>query len=210
MFTQLLSNPLIFVYLILVFGFSLAIHEAAHAWMADRLGDPTAKLAGRLTINPLAHLDPLGTLMLFVFHFGWGKPVPIDEYNLQKPRQDAGLISLAGPSANLTLAAISAIVFRLTYHVFPLTYLLVPIVEINVSWALFNLLPIHPLDGGKILVGLLPAEPALRAEEFLQQYQLIFLLLIIFPFFGNSLVNIIIDPIANFLLGILLPAASLI
>jgi len=210
MFTQLFSDPLVLIYWLLAFGLSLSIHESAHAWMADHLGDPTARLAGRLTLNPLAHLDPLGTLMLLLFRFGWGKPVPFDEYNLQNPRRDAGLISLAGPASNLLLATISAVLFRLLYPLSSVFYLLVPIVILNVSWGFFNLLPIHPLDGGKILVGFLPAEPALKVEEFLQEFQLIFLLLIIFPFFGNSLVNLILDPVINFVLNLLMPGMPVV
>jgi len=210
MITQLFSNPVTLIYWLLAFGLSLSVHEAAHAWMADRLGDPTAKLAGRMTLNPLAHIDPLGTLMLLFFRFGWGKPVPFDDYNLQNPRRDAGLISLAGPASNLLLAALFALAFRLFYPLSSLFYLIVPIIVLNVSWGIFNLLPIHPLDGGKILVGFLPAEPALKVEQILQEYQLIFLLLIIFPFFGNSLISIILDPVINLILGVLLPGTPLI
>lgn len=210
MLTQLISNPPALIYWLLAFGISLSVHEAAHAWMADRLGDPTAKLSGRLTLNPLAHLDPLGTLMLLFFRFGWGKPVPFDPYNLQNPRRDAGIISLAGPASNLLFATISAIIFRFTYHLSPITYLLIPIITLNVSWAIFNLLPIHPLDGGKVLVGFLPQELALKVEQFLAQYQLIFLILIIFPFFGNSLVSIVIEPVINFILKILMSGMPLV
>lgn len=214
MLTQLFSNPITLIYWLLAFGLSLSIHEAAHAWMADRLGDPTARLAGRMTLNPLAHLDPLGTLMLLFFRFGWGKPVPIDDYNLQNPRKDAGLISLAGPAANLILATTLSLILRLSPPAsnFSLltSVLLTPIIILNVSWGIFNLLPIHPLDGGKILVGFLPSESALKVEEILEEYQLIFLLLIIFPFFGNSLISIILDPVINLILGILLPGMSVV
>jgi len=211
MVTQLLSNPFSLIYWLLAFGISLSVHEAAHAWMADRLGDPTAKLSNRLTLNPLAHIDPLGTLMLFVFGFGWGKPVPFDPYNLRNPRRDAGLISLSGPAANLILAAILSVILRLfTIYYLIFNILLVPIITLNVRWAIFNLLPFHPLDGGKVLVGFLPPAQALKAEEFLTQYQLIFLMLIIFPFFGNSLISLVIDPVINFLLNLLLPGMPLI
>ena len=210
MIDQLFTNPILFFIWALAFLISLSVHEAAHALAADRLGDPTAKLAGRLSLNPLAHLDPIGTLMILFFRFGWGKPVPVDDYNLRHPRRDAGLISLAGPAANLLLAVILSAIFRYTYHLSFITYLLIPTIIFNVSLGIFNLVPIHPLDGGKILVGFLPAEEALKVENFLAQYQLIFLMLIIFPFFGNSLVSRIIDPVINFLLGILLPGMALI
>jgi len=212
MVAQLFSDPIFLIYWLLAFGISLSVHEAAHAWMADRLGDPTARLSGRLTLNPLAHIDPLGTLMLFIFGFGWGKPVPFDPYNLRNPRRDAGLISLSGPIANLILAAILSIFIHLpliaNYYI--LTTLLVPIITLNVRWAIFNLLPFHPLDGGKVLVGFLPQEQALKVEEILEAYQLIFLMLIIFPFFGQSLIGLIVEPISNLILKILLPGTPLI
>ena len=212
MVTQLLSNPFSLIYWLLAFGISLSVHEAAHAWMADRLGDPTARLSKRLTLNPLAHVDPLGTLMLFIFGFGWGKPVPFDPYNLRNPRRDAGLISLSGPVANLILAAILSIFIRLplSANYFLLTTLLIPIITLNVRWAIFNLLPFHPLDGGKVLVGFLPQEQALKVEEILEAYQLIFLMLIIFPLFGQSLIGLIVEPIADLILKILLPGTPLI
>jgi len=188
MITQLISSPLALIYWLLAFGISLSVHEAAHAWMAERLGDPTAKLRGRLTLNPLAHIDPFGTLMLLFFRFGWGKPVPIDPYKLKDPRRDAGLISLSGPAANLLLATLLSILIRLplitNYQL--LITLFIPIITLNVFWAIFNLLPIHPLDGGKVLVGFLPQEQSQKVEEILEEYQLIFLMFIIFPFFQDN------------------------
>ncbi len=211
MLTQLLSSPFSLIYWLLAFGISLSVHEAAHAFMADRLGDPTARLNGRLTLNPLAHIDPLGTLMLLFFRFGWGKPVPIDPYNLREPRRDAGLVSLAGPASNLILATLLSFVLRLLpVHSSLLTILLAPIITLNVSWAIFNLLPLHPLDGGKILVGFLPKEIALSVEDFLQEYSLILLIFIIFPVFGYSVLSSVVWPIVNFILNLLLPQIPLI
>lgn len=207
---QFLSSPITFLYWFLAFGISLSVHEAAHAWMADRLGDPTAKLSGRLTLNPFAHIDPLGTLMLLIFRFGWGKPVPFDPYNLRNPRRDAGLISLSGPSANLILSTLCSLLFRLTSQLSPITYLLIPIITLNVYWAIFNLLPFHPLDGGKVLVGFLPQDLAYKVEQILEQFSLIFILFLFFPIFGVSLISVIIEPVANFILGFLLPGASFI
>src|SRR3990167_2882360 len=135
-----------------LFGLIIAItvHEFAHALLADRLGDPTPRSQGRLTLNPLAHLDPLGTLMLFVFRFGWGKPVIFDPYNLAHPRRDAGIISIAGPLSNLFLA----IILSLCLHFLPLPLLLYPlfytVIILNISLAIFNLVPVAPLDGEKI------------------------------------------------------------
>lgn len=211
MLTQLLSSPFSLIYWLLAFGISLSVHEAAHAFMADRLGDPTARLNGRLTLNPLAHIDPLGTLMLFFFRFGWGKPVPIDPYNLREPRRDTGLVSLAGPASNLILATILSLVLRLLpLYSSLLTIFLVPVIILNVSWAVFNLLPLHPLDGGKILVGFLPKEISLSVENFLQEYSLILLIFIIFPIFGYSVLSSVVWPIVNFILNLLLPQIPLI
>lgn len=105
----MLNDFLIFIPALLI---ALSVHEAAHAWAADRLGDPNPRLDGRLSLNPLRHLDPIGTLMLVIFHFGWGKPVAFDPFNLRRPKRDAALISLAGPTANLILAVLAAVLIR--------------------------------------------------------------------------------------------------
>lgn len=193
---------------------AITVHEFAHAWMAEHLGDPTARLQGRLSLNPLVHLDPLGTLGLFLLGFGWGKPVPFDPYNLANPRRDGALISLAGPVSNLILATVLAIILRapFLFNLFSSTYLaalLIFIIKWNVSLAIFNLIPIHPLDGGKILGGLLPEELANRFDDVLQQYGFILLLFLVFPLFGGtSLVWSIISPVIGAVVNLLLPGTS--
>jgi Zn-dependent protease len=181
--------------------FAMVLHEYAHGWMAEKCGDPTAKLAGRLTLNPLAHIDPFGTIILPAiclmlpgsFLLGWAKPVPIDPRNMHHPRRDMALVAAAGPGMNLLLAVASALLLALLLTFEPTlsqrgavgneassslfaTMVLRPIVVmalysvmINVFLALFNLLPIPPLDGGRILTSILPAAPAMalaRVEPF--------------------------------------------
>jgi len=155
---------------------SLTIHECAHAWVADRLGDPTAKYLGRISLNPLRHLDPLGGLMLLVLivagvGFAWGKPVPVNPYNLKRGSRDYALVSFAGPLSNVALGLAFALILRVLIMVFPMplfdanliqvlayTFLFM-IVVVNFSLAVFNLLPIPPLDGFSVLLGILDSLP---------------------------------------------------
>jgi len=215
----MLTSPIL---LIVAFLLSLSIHEAAHAYMSDRLGDPTARLAGRVTLNPIAHLDPIGTLLpLFLLLtgspiiFGWGKPVPFDPFNLRNPRRDAALISVSGPAANLLLATLLALIVRLSHLTlgstgFIVEVVLSPVVALNIMWALFNLIPIHPLDGGKVLVGLLPHDLAYKVDAVLSQYGFIILLFLIFPFFGFSTLIALLSPLIKLILAILLPGTPLV
>ncbi len=207
MLDTLFSNPASFFIWIAALVSAITVHEFAHAWTAVKLGDPTPKIQGRLTLNPLAHLDPLGTLMLLVVRFGWGKPVQFDPYNLANPRRDAAIISLAGPFSNLFFAAILSIIIHFVVTPFSLlATILTPFIFLNIILAVFNLLPIHPLDGGKILVGFLPEKDAHTVDIFLKQYGIFILILLIFPIWsGVSPVFTILSPIINFLLSIYIP-----
>ncbi len=189
---------------------AITIHEFAHALVADYLGDPTPRLSGRLSLNPLAHLDPLGTLALLLVGFGWGKPVPIDPYNLRYPRRDSAFISLAGPGSNLLLATVLSLLIRFIPSLLPFSSLLVPIIVLNVGLAVFNLLPVGPLDGAKILIGFVPARMAADLEDNLDRYGLFLLLFVLFPIVGGqSLAGLIVTPVINFILHLLLPFATL-
>jgi Zn-dependent protease len=149
---------------------ALTFHEFAHAYAAYRYGDDTAKQLGRLSLNPLRHLDPLGTIMIFLVHFGWAKPVPVNPYRLKNPRKDMLWISAAGPLANILLALASGLLLRLLFAMDGtpgshtgtamelFTFMVIMSLQINLALAIFNILPIAPLDGSKILSGLLPAE----------------------------------------------------
>jgi Zn-dependent protease len=205
---------------------SITVHEAAHAWTADRLGDPTARLMGRLSLNPLVHYDNVGTTILlftailtilgrFPFPFGWAKPVVFDPYNLKNPRKDSALISIAGPAANLILAFFLSLILRIPGGPFsPLAYaqnVISFVILLNVALAVFNLIPIHPLDGGKVLVGLLPTKEAREVDLFLRRYGLLLLFLIIFPLFGgSSIFSIVVSPVFSFFLRLLIPGNPIV
>ena len=139
----------------LVLLFALVFHEFSHGWVAYKLGDPTAKHQGRLTLNPIAHLDPFGSLMILFVGFGWAKPVPVDSRYLANPRVDMMKIAFAGPASNLLLALISGILIRMTGYMGPLTSMLILFTQINISLAVFNMIPIPPLDGSQIFSGLM-------------------------------------------------------
>ena len=207
---------------ILAFVVAITVHEASHAFMADKLGDPTARLMGRLSLNPIVHYDKTGTTLLLVLvilrafgapviPFGWAKPVQFNPYNLKNPRRDSALISLAGPASNLILSFTLALIFRFV-GVNAITFALIyPLITLNVVLAVFNLLPIHPLDGGKIFIGLLPEHEAAEADIFLRKYGMILLFLLIFPTFrGISPISMVISPVINFIVNIILPSTQFI
>jgi Zn-dependent protease len=192
---------------------SLTIHEAAHAWTADTLGDPTARALGRVSLNPLVHVDPIGTVLLPLIaafsHFpliGWAKPVPVALRNLRNPRRDFMLVAAAGPTSNLLQAVVAAGILRLVWHPGTaddpgiLATVLFLAVQINLLLAFFNLIPVPPLDGGNVMLGLLP--PGLAAGYArLQQYGFIVLYVLLF----TGIASAVIMPPTNALMRILIP-----
>ena len=185
---------------------AVTIHEYAHGLAAYRLGDPTAKNAGRLTLNPLKHLDLVGTLVFLVTRMvGWAKPVPVNAAYFRRPRQDMLWVSAAGPAANILLAAVFGQIYRIVAGdpMLPPSFLeqvAARGVIINVGLALFNLLPIPPLDGSGILAGLLPRDLAYKYES-LRPYGFVILLLLIFTNLIGKLLFPLILGLAQFLVG---------
>ncbi|MCK5606870.1 site-2 protease family protein [Candidatus Pacearchaeota archaeon] len=169
------------LYLIIALAICISVHEAAHAWTAYKLGDPTAKMAGRVSLNPMRHLDILGTLMIFIAHFGWGKPVPFNYHNLKHPRRDAALIALAGPFSNFLTAIVIAFVFKYIQSI-PLFLLeiLRATFSLSIVLFLFNLLPIAPLDGSKLIGLVVPHSKEAWYQDFLSKGPFYLILLIIF------------------------------
>jgi Zn-dependent protease len=199
MFSLLFSDPVIFLITALGLLISLTVHEFAHAWTADRLGDSTPRLQGRVTLNPLAHLDPLGTILLLVTHFGWGKPVQFNPSNLENPVRDGALIALAGPGTNLLIAGLLSVIFHLNIISSPLAVMaIIQVALINIVLAIFNLIPVHPLDGSKIILPLLPRNLAIEYEYFMHKYGMFVLLALILPWYqGTSPVSALIQPLIN-------------
>jgi len=154
----LVTNPIAFFMLAIPILYSIIIHELAHGWVADRMGDPTARLAGRLSLNPLKHLDLVGTLMLIFFGFGWAKPVPINLDNIRNQRKGLIMVSSAGIVANIVLAFAAMLAWRLLSPTASgvTKLVLYYMAQINIILAAFNLIPIPPLDGSKILMGFMP------------------------------------------------------
>jgi Zn-dependent protease len=210
MIQDLFNHPLSFLISAISIIVVITIHEFAHAWAAERLGDPTPRLEGRLTLNPLRHLDPIGTLLILFVGFGWGRPVQFDPFNLQNPRRDAAWISLAGPASNFILAIVIAILLHL-FIFLKISFLTtigltlgVGLIKISLLLGIFNLIPVEPLDGFKIVGGLLSGDQAHEWNK-LRRYGLVILIFLMFPIFGGeSIVNMLIYPIFNAITGILL------
>jgi Zn-dependent protease len=175
---------------IIVLLIAFTVHELAHAVTADYLGDPTPRRMGRITLNPLKHLDPFGTIMLIIAGFGWAKPVMVNPMNMRgNPRTSMAIVAIAGPLSNFVMAGIAAIFFRTGLvdinslmtgaGTLSLTNLLFQFLYINLALAFFNLLPVPPLDGSKILYAILPAEMVYRLRP-LEQYGFMILFLVVF------------------------------
>jgi Zn-dependent protease len=190
---------------------AVILHEVAHGWVANRLGDPTAARAGRLTLNPIPHVDPVGTVVLPLllvaagspFVFGWARPVPVSFANLRNPKRDMVKVALAGPATNVVLAVASALVFRAAggwhAHVGGLAEMALASVQINVVLAVLNMVPILPLDGGRVLAGILPRAQALKFAR-LEPYGMIILMALLF----TGTLGQILGPVRNLLLHALL------
>jgi Zn-dependent protease len=170
-----------FITLIVSLVIVITIHEFAHAWTSNFLGDPTAKLAGRVTLNPLKHLDPMGTLMMFLIRIGWGKPVPVNPIYFRNPRRDEAITALAGPVSNLLLAVVVAIPVKyFGEFIFPNVYFFLNmLLDISIVLFAFNMLPFPPLDGSKFFQLLVPKRYRNAYEEFLNKGTVYFLLFLL-------------------------------
>lgn len=203
---------------IIPFLLAITVHEVSHGYVAYKKGDYTAKMLGRLTMNPIKHLDPFGTVvfpLLLAFSgagviFGWAKPVPVNSFNFKSPRRDMMYVGLAGPLSNFLLASVMALVFRILL-IFPgqevlwsskigqpVAIMFLLTIKISIYLGVFNLLPIHPLDGSHILEGLLPPEQA-KAYSRLSQYGFIFLLILLF----TGVLTAVTYPVYAFILRII-------
>ena len=191
--------PEVLVLLIPVLLFALVFHEFSHGWVAYKLGDPTAKNQVRLTLNPLSHLDPFGSMMILFVGFGWAKPVPVDSRYLANPRKDMMKIAFAGPASNLLLALIGGILIRLTGYAGPLTSMLILFTQINISLAVFNMIPIPPLDGSQIFSGIMiRRNPQLVMQLQMYGPQILMGLILFGMFTGVSIIWAFMRPFVNF------------
>lgn len=193
------TNTILLPLYIIAILLALSVHETAHGFIAYKCGDPTAKNLGRLTLNPISHIDPFGFICMLIAGFGWAKPVPVTTRNLKKPHRDMALVSLAGPVSNLLLALIFTIIYRIvaiplfsllfstdigfsTYLLYALISFLTIMVELNITLAVFNLLPIPPLDGSKILYTFIPHKLYFKIVPYEKYISLALMLLLVFGF----------------------------
>lgn len=185
---------------------AITVHEYAHAYAAYKMGDYTAKGAGRLSMNPLKHMDIIGAICLLIFNFGWARPVPINPYNFRNKKYGTVIVSLAGPISNLLLALIGAILLgvfsRFAFGSFNVTFaetfygLMIQLIILNVSLAIFNLIPIPPLDGSKILSSVLPSRYYFKLMQY-ERYSFIILLLLLYTGIIGKFLGIFVNPILN-------------
>lgn len=198
------------IFLIIVLIVSVIIHEVSHGYMALVLGDTTAKYAGRLTLNPISHIDPIGSILVPIitsiagFTFGWAKPVPYNPYNLRNQRWGEAMVAAAGPLSNIAIAIIFAVIVRYSIagggELTTFASLSMAVVLINIVLAVFNLMPIPPLDGSKILFSLMPSEFGLSVRRVFEQYG--FFVLIFFVFFIWQFMQPVIYGIFGLLVGL--------
>ena len=191
----------VIILLIPMLVFALVFHEFSHAWVANKLGDPTARYSGRLTLNPLAHLDPFGSLMILFVGFGWAKPVPVDSRYLANPRVDMMKIAIAGPAANLLLAFVGGTIIRTGLVDGSITLMILLFTQINIMLAVFNMIPIPPLDGSQIFSGIMSRKnPELVYKLQMYGPQILLGLIMIGYFTKISPIWIVMSPFVNFFL----------
>ncbi|MDD4981480.1 MAG: site-2 protease family protein [Candidatus Omnitrophota bacterium] len=186
----LFSNPALFFILAIVLLYSVIFHEVAHGWVARLFGDNTAAMYGRLTLNPVSHIDPIGTIMLFLVGFGWARPVPVNYYNLSKSRLGLFCVSLAGCFTNILIATIALILLQFNFFSSSAVFSVVlpVVVRINIILGAFNLIPIPPLDGSKIVMSFLPY----RAQESFSRIEPYGFFILIFLIFTGVLTPVIV------------------
>ncbi len=201
----LFKDPLTFILLVIPLLYSIIIHELAHGWVAYKMGDPTAKWLGRLSLNPIKHLDPFGTIALLVFGFGWAKPVPVNFLNLRDFKKGMICVAAAGITANLILAFLSLLVMSLTrsYDMGPFHTLLYFMARVNIMLAAFNLIPIPPLDGSKIFMGFVSGNLRYQLER-LEPYGMFIIIGLLYIGVLNPIINFI-QSIIIFLIQLIIP-----
>lgn len=194
---------------------AITVHEFAHGFAAYKLGDPTAKNMGRLTLNPFSHFDPLGAICMVFFQFGWAKPVPINPMYFRHRKRDTAIVSLAGPLANILLTVVSTVVYMLCFCIsakyfsssdgwYFVCQTLRNLALLNINFAVFNLIPIPPLDGSKILSTVLPTDAYMKLLE-IERYGFIVLILLLASGILDKILNVLITPLYN-LWGVALDA----